>query len=245
MKKPASVAIWVLTGLALASPASAEARLKIIANGTFAAGSVDFEDTRTFTEFVEQGTLDTSYSADTAFGAELGVQYDFTRHLGLRASYSFLSRGQTTSYTAEFPHPLLFDRHRQVQGDLPGLSLGENAGRFDLVAGTDLGPVEVSVFGGVAVFLVEVELIEAVDYSHAYPYDTVTVGSVPTVSFEDKPVGFDAGVGLDYRFGKRFGLGAHLRFSRATLEVSPVPDSDPIEIRVGGIEVATGLRIVF
>jgi opacity protein-like surface antigen len=247
------VAFAVLAGLVPAAPAAAQVsttpaaapwRARVYVNGLFAPSSVDFSETRTFTEFAEQGRFDAQYAVDKGPGFEAGVQYNFTRQFGAAASFALASRDATGSFDADLPHPLYFDRSRALSGELTGLSYKETALHLSLVYNASSGSLDFFLFGGGSLIKVETDLLQEVRYSQSYPYDEVTLTGTPTLSVSDRPFGFHIGAALDYRLGKSFGLGAQARFSRATAKLAPEGGST-IQIDAGGFDVAAGVRVYF
>ncbi len=248
MNKQAAIAAAALFALLLAPGASAQVESskkgKFFVNGTLGLSTLDFAESWTFTEFVEEGTINASYSAEPSPGFEVGLAYEFMSHFGLRTSLTMAEYDESASYSASLPHPLYFDSPRQAEGDIQALSFKERVVYVDLVVSGAAGPLDLAAFGGVALVKVEGNLLQQINYSHSYPYDSVTVDSVPTTVVEDSAVGFDVGVSVDYRLGRYLGLGAQLRFSRATAELTH-PDREIIEVETGGLQAAAGLRFRF
>ena len=244
MKKPVFVVVASLASLAVSVPAQAEKRAKVFVNGTYGMETAEYSHATTSTQFLEEASFSSDHSADPVLGGEMGLQYNVTQRLGLRASYAFANRDLTASYAAQLPHPFFFDTHREVAGDVTELSYKESAGRLDVVLIAVSEPVEISVFAGLAMLQVEADLIEGIDFSEAYPYDTVTVESTNTSALTDTAIGFDAGVSLDFMLTESFGVGAEFRYSGATAELIPA-EGEPIELDLGGPEAAIGIRFAF
>jgi opacity protein-like surface antigen len=248
MNKLAAVAAAALLALLLVPSADAQVespkRGRLFLNGTLGLTTLDFAESWSFREFVEDASVDAGYSAEPGPGFEVGLQYRIVSRLGLRASFAVSEYDELASYSASLPHPLYFDSPREADGEIEALTLREQVAYVDLVVTGEAGPFDLAVFGGVALVEVEGHLLERIDYSHSYPYDTVTVDDVPTTVVEDSPVGFDAGVSVDYRLGRHLSLGAQLRFSRATAELSH-PDRETIEVETGGLQAAAGVRFQF
>jgi opacity protein-like surface antigen len=245
MNRSAFAFAAVLLG-SLAQPASAadQWRVRVYANGLFVPTSSDFSETRTFTEFAEEGRFDARYQAGTGPGFEAGIQYNVLRSFGLAVGFSLADRDATGSFEASLPHPLYFDRDRELAGDLSGLSYKETAIHVGLVYSGSSGSLGYFLFGGGSLIKVEADLLQSVQYRQSYPYDEVTLTGTPTLAASDRPTGFHVGGALDYRLGKNFGLGAQARFSRATAKLAP-PQGSAIEVSAGGFDVAAGLRVYF
>jgi hypothetical protein len=233
--------------LALAAfPAAAADRARIVLNGTWNPAPADFTTTRSFTEYVETGSLSTRYSAKDVFGPDIGVQVTLFRQLGVYAAYALATRDQTGSFEAAYPHPLYLNRPRRLSGELTGYELKESAAHLDLAYGGARGHIDYALFAGVSFWSVEADLVESVRYSQSYPYDEVTLSQLVRTRPKDSPTGFNAGGRLDYRFGKpgRVGLGVQLRYSAAKAKL-PAGESTVIDIDVGGFQAGAGIRFYF
>jgi opacity protein-like surface antigen len=205
---------------------------------------LDFDETRTFEEFVEQGSLSNHYSYDTGFGVYGGIQYDFVPRFGLRAAFSYVKRNGSARFEGQFPHPLFFERPREASGELSDLSHGETSGHLDLVYTAHAGAVDISLFAGGSIMQVESDLIGVIEKTETYPYDTVEVTGATTITVSDSPFGFNVGAGIDFRVSDSVGLGAQFFFSRAVAKLEPTPGST-FEFDAGGGHVTAGVRIKF
>ena len=238
--RPAAALTFVLL---IAGSAATAGEVRIFLNGLYNLSSLKYSDSRTVTEFAETGSLDTSYEGKKGPGVEGGFQYNFTRSLGAAASFAWLGRDATASYSASLPHPLYLNQPRKVSGDVDGLKFRETAVHVDLVVGGRSGSLRFGVFAGPSFFKIEGDLLDRITYSHTYPYDTVTVTGTPLVKGDDNPIGFNAGGGLDYVLGAHGALGIQARFSRSKAELAA--DQGVVKVDVGGLDVAFGVRIYF
>jgi hypothetical protein len=232
--------------LCLAPPLEAGDRFRLLASGTYAAATSGFSDSVRFTEFAEEGRIDSRYERGGGVGVDLGLEVFFTRHLGVHAAFSTASREASSSYSASLPHPFFFDQPREASGEEAGLGQSEIALHLDAVAGGGKGAFDCAIFGGATLFRVDSDLIETVRYDHGYPYDAVTVTGTNARSFSENPVGFNLGGRVDYRFGRsrRFGVGAIARYSRATVTITR-GIGDSLGFDAGGFQAGLGLRVYF
>src|SRR6185295_3169190 len=120
----------------------------------------------------------------------------------------------------------------------------ETAGHLNVVFFGHSGDLDLSAWGGVSLFQVEGDILTDVQYSEAYPYDTVTVTGTPTAKIDDSPIGFNVGGSVDFRFSKTIGLGVQARYSHAKAKLAG-GDGPEIEVDAGGFQVGGGLRIYF
>ena len=245
MRRTTIIGLLSLALLPVATPAQAQSKLRLYANGSYAPSSVSFSETLKFTEFAEEGSLEAQLKVKSGFGGDAGLDYYFSKNLGVRLGISLASRDASGSYTADLPHPLYLNQPRRVSGEVTGLSYKETAPYLDVVYRGSSGSLDVLLFGGASLIKVEAELLQRVQYTQTYPYDTVTVTSTPAVARSDSPFGFNVGGGLDYRFSHSVGLGVQAGYSRATAKLVPAEGSSAIEIKAGGFQVAAGLRVFF
>jgi hypothetical protein len=245
MFQPRIAAVAIAT-LLCAPALRAQDRVRLIVNGGFNPTTSDFSETRSFTEFVETATVKADYKTKSAFSPDVGVQVQLFNKLGAFVAYASTKRDETGSFDARLPHPLYLNRPRSLAGDLSGYRYQEQAVHLDLAYGAGQGHLDYALFAGVSRFSVKADLLDSVHYSHSYPYDSVTFGSAPAKSVKDTPLGFNAGGRLDYRFGqsRRFGLGALLRFSRATAKLKAT-DASTLEVDSGGLQAGIGARLYF
>jgi opacity protein-like surface antigen len=91
---------------------------------------------------------------------------------------------------------------------------------------------------------VRAELVQRVDYTQAYPFDTVTVTGTPLAATSDHAFGFNVGAGLDWQVARHVAIGTQVRFSHATISLEPTAE-DRVEIDAGGLQLTGGLRLDF
>jgi hypothetical protein len=235
-----------LAGLLLLwGPGSAAAGgARVLLTGVYAPETLRFAATRAFTEYAEAGSLEASQRSKPGFGGELGLEYDFTAHIGVRGSLAYVRRLGDARYEARLPHPLYLDQHRLVSGSAGGLDRREATLSLELVAILGSGPVQVSLLGGGAFFQVDVSVVGDLQKREAYPYDSVDVTGLSSRRLQDRPIGYTAAVGLDWRIGGHFGLGLQGRYSRARVRLQE-PEGDSLAFNAGGLQAGFGLRLLF
>jgi hypothetical protein len=64
------------------------------------------------------------------------------------------------------------------------------------------------------------------------------------VTVSDSQIGFNVGADLTYRFANNFGVGAMVRYARATAGLT-LDDGSALDVKVGGFQIGGGLRIRF
>jgi opacity protein-like surface antigen len=227
-----------------AAPADAPGPFRVSVHGGFVPGSPRFSGTRTFSEFAEQGRIESQYKEDPGPGFEASLAWKFRRRLGVSAAVSFDRRKEAGSFAAALPHPLYFGVPRRTAGDFRGGTRRETAVHLDLAFLGGSGRLQWSAFAGPSLIAVQADLVQRVDYTQAYPYDTVTVTGTSFERTSGHAVGLNLGAGLDWQVARHAAIGTQVRFSRATASLEPTAD-DRVDVRGGGAQVTAGLRLDF
>jgi opacity protein-like surface antigen len=221
---------------------AAEPRVALHANIALAAGELSVGATRTLSVLSRDVTVRAHYALEAAVGIDIGLQVAVTDNLGVRASFSHVTREGDGSLTAELPR-LPFGLPGAIDATLPDGRVAESAGHLDLVLGGALGPARASVFGGVTRFELDARLLgPATIVVPGLP--PIPIGTATVLEASDSPTGWNAGIGLDGRLADHLALGGLLRYShaKATLDA---PGFDPIDVDAGGVQVAAGVRLSF
>jgi len=209
----------------------------------------DFTDNVVFTEFAEEGTLTANYGPNG--GSELidvggGVRVWQNLAVGVAVSAFAINKG--ASVTAQIPHPFYFDRDRQItaQGQSgPIVGREEKAVHFQGIWMMPVNEVlEVAVFGGPTFFNIKQDLVTAVLFDQAYPYDTVSYRGATIGQQSGSKVGFNVGVDVSVYFSGNVGVGGLVRFSRSTIRL-PSEGGGTVAVDTGGIQMGGGLRVRF
>jgi opacity protein-like surface antigen len=241
--RTARIALAASVVLASSGAASA-ADITLSIQGAFAPSGSEFDGSRTFTEFAEEGRIDSQYDSGKGPGFEAGIAWNFKPNLGVALAGGLVSRDASATFQASLPHPLFLNQDREAEGTVEDLDFTETTGHLDLVYTGRSGSLDFSVFAGPSVFQVKADLLGQPTYSHTYPYDAVTNVNPARTSTDATGFGFNVGAGVAYRFSKSVGFGVQGRFSRASIELEP-EGGQAVELDAGGLQVAAGLRIYF
>jgi hypothetical protein len=227
--------------------APAPSRFRLVLNASFWPTQASFSDSRTFTEYAEPTTIQTSYEAGSGFGPDAAIQVSFFRGLGLLVGYSYVSRDVSGQVEVSRPHPLYLNRPRSASTELSGYGLTEGALHLDLAYASTAGHLDWALFAGATLFQVEADLLGVPTYDEAYPYDELSITATPSTTVTDNPVGFNVGGRLDYRFGRsrRFGAGVQAQFSTAGVALKAGKNATEARFDAGGLSVGAGLRVYF
>ena len=235
------------TTAARRSPAPAKRggkRFQFLGDLIVAPLAVDYAQNKAFKEYNEDASVSVQHKAKLGFGASLGLRYDFSEHLGAILTLGLVNRSASATYDAALPHPLYFNKKREVSGELSGATYRETTAHLDAAYLGKAGSLSYAVFAGPSYFSLSADLVESVQYSQSYPYDTVTVTSVPTSAESKTGIGFNVGADLDYSLGGSLSLGGQLRYSLAKITLEP-GEGDKTEIDAGGLQVSVGVRVRF
>jgi opacity protein-like surface antigen len=228
------------------APSDAErTRFVFLVNAGVLPAKLEFSESRTFTEFAEEGSLEVDSSYDLGFGGEIGLRFFFLEHVGAEAVFSYTRRNGSAEFTGEFPHPLFLARPRVVTGTVEDLEHEEATVHLNVVYGGESGKLGYALFGGASFFFqVKPSLIGQPEYTHAFPFDSITITDVPVLSESETKLGFDLGGELEYRFSEKVGAALAVRYSRASVEFA-VDEANSVKLDAGGAFVALGVRVRF
>jgi len=246
------VAAFVIAALAFASQASAQA-LPWEGRGFF---NVNFgiqmiaEDvattSSTFTLYDETGKLTTEQTIDSTapfldFGGGVRVGGNF----GVGFAYSRLSATGTAAVDAEVPSPIFYDAPRKVTASVDDLDHVENGYHFQalwMLPITDR--VDLMLSGGPSWFSLTKGIVTSPQITEVGPPYTTVNMTVTQTTTTGSQIGFNVGADLTIRIANNLGVGALVRYAGATVTIEP-ESGDPSDVKVGGFQVAGGLRIRF
>src|SRR5262245_37080269 len=219
---------------------AADTKGKLLVTGSFGVGAVDYSETRTFTQFVEQGRIDAAYTNSGKVGVELGLQYNLVPHFGLQAGYALNNRDTDATITASIPHPFYFNQPRTATAQATDYSYRESIIFVDLVGNGRSGKWEYDVFAGVSFFKVEPDVVSEIQFNQTYPYDSVTITGTPKTSLSANKTGYNVGANLDYHFSEHVGFGIQGRYSRAKFSFVTTPGNN-LDLDAGGFQAGAGI----
>lgn len=247
--------IGIVMVLAAAGPASAQATFQrpapsrgfISANGIYQATGSSFTDRFEFQEFVEEGSVETSFEAKPALGLDGTVGIRLWRGLGIGAGLTTYAPGSRNdgggTVTARIPHPLHFNQHREVTGDA-GLRRKETAIHGSLLYFLPArSKIQAIIGAGATFFQAEQSFVRDVQYTHEYPYDEATFTGVDHDTETASGFGFNASVDVAWRFSRSFGAGGLVRYTQGSLPFTP--GERELKVDVGGLQAGLGVRVFF
>ena len=241
-----SLIAWIAAGSSAEAQQKAARRQVIVEiDGTFAATARTFSDTSTPPIHGEPGRITARYDIPRAPGFNAGALVHVWRQLSAGVSYGQSSRSTSARITGSLPHPFFFSRNRQIEGTAAGANWKRSTlavqvrGSFPVARRTTL-----AIFGGPAWLATTQGVVEQVNYSEAYPYDTASFTSASVRDANKAKLSFVVGADVSYFLSRRLGVGGGFKYSAATIDL-PSLDSDPLETKTGGLDVTTGIRLRF
>lgn len=234
--------------LILGAPAIAAAqappaqRFRVGINGGVQASDRTLAQSFSVTKNLEATPIAVSASLKRGVWFDGGVLVRLAGRVGVAVSVSNLSRSESADVTAQVPHPFFFDRPRSVTGATPlrhretalhlqGSVLVRSSRRFDI-----------SVAGGPSIFSVAQNLVTDVAYTEEYPFDVAAFAAAPSTRLTKRVGGFNAGADVTWRLSPRFGMGALVRYTRASTTFA-ITEGNSTTLDVGGIQAGGGVRI--
>ena len=241
----------IVVGLLLMGGAHARAqsavsgdRVSLSVDSTYQTSSTTFTDVVHPTAFVEPAIISTVYRIGAAPGFDVGGAYRVWRNLAAGVNVSRISKSSDAPVSAQMPHPLYFNQRRLVPATAGGLNRVETAVHVQASWTLPISSSwQLAVSGGPTLFMVSQDLVQDVNISQTYPYDTATSTGVVTGRPSTSKVGFNAGADVAYFPARRYGVGLAVGYSQA--RVALPSDNGVAGVHAGGIHVGAGLRVRF
>ena len=226
-------------------PPRAPRQVIVEVDGTFVTTARGFSDAAAPLIHAEPGQLTAAYEVPRAAAFTIGGHVRVWRQISAGVSYGQSSRSTSAQITGSLPHPFFFSRNRPITGEVSNATRKDATvavqlrGSFPVARQTMLG-----VFGGPAWISVTQGIVEQINFSESYPYDTASFTSASVRNAKQTKAGFLVGADVAHFFSRRIGVGGGLRYSAATVTL-PSLDADVLEIKAGGLDVTTGIRLRF
>jgi Outer membrane protein beta-barrel domain len=177
---------------------------------------------------------------------DFAVGYRLYENLGVHVGYSYFSKTESPTLTAQIPHPFLGGINRTATASAGELSHSESAFHLHLLWMIPLSEeIEIAVLVGPSFYNIKQDFVETVSVVETPPdYTSVSISSVQQVEQSDTAVAFTAGLDGTYRLTPRFGIGAFFRYSGASADM-PLSGGNSVTVEAGGIQIGGGLRVRF
>jgi Outer membrane protein beta-barrel domain len=233
-------------GLLGAMPAAAQPlpRFTISVNGGYQPSSTSFDDRFTFDLNRETASVDADYSVDAGPLFDAGVGFRIWKGLGAGVAFSRFTVDSTGQAEATLPHPLFFQRNRQISGETTGITREESGihiqAQYQL---PPLGRFSVTLAGGPSVMDIRQSIVTDVNYTEEFPYDTATYVGVDSQRVSGTGTGFNAGADVRWMFTRNIGVGGLVRYTRASVDLTR--NNRTVTVDAGGMQVGGGVRLAF
>jgi hypothetical protein len=190
------------------------------------------------------------YDAPRGGSFDVGGGYWFSRHLGLGLALTGTAHKGPAEVYYERPHPNFFNRSASDTANTEDLTRAEGAVNFSLaVRAPSTGQVEFKAFAGPTFFRAEADAVDTIRYSQVWigTANVVEILSTGTRKVDSTAWGFHAGADVGFFFSRHVGFGLSGRFSRGevTIQDDNLIGEGPVDVKVGGTQIAGGLRIRF
>lgn len=247
MRHRSALLVLALLGSSLApAPAAAQygPRFTLAVNGGYQPSTTSFGDRFTFDLNREVATVQTTYPIDAGPLFDAGVSLRLWRGLGIGGAMSRFTADGVVQVEASLPHPLFFQRNREVSGESGGLTREETVihiqAQYQLPA---FGKLQIVVAGGPSVLDIKQSIATEVNYTEQFPYDAATFVGVDSRRISGTATGFNVGADLRWMFTRNIGVGGLVRFTRAKVDLEI--DNRTVQVDAGGAQVGAGLRLAF
>ena len=210
----------------------------------------DVTQTAEFPLYDETATWTAPHAVKGTPTFDIGGGYYVRRNVAVGLAYTMRSKHQRdVTVSANVPSPIFTDALRTATGDARGLEHSEQAVHLQALWRVPvLVEFDVHVFGGPTFFRVKDELINTVSINEADGnFSSINVGDIGVSSQSHSSLGFNLGVDTRYMLMRNVGVGAMLRYSRGTVDLTNAPGTTPekLTIDAGGLEIGAGLRFRF
>jgi hypothetical protein len=243
---PSTFGLVTVCGLLAAVPATAQPlpRFTISVNGGYQPSSTSFDDRFTFDLNRETASVDADYSVEAGPLFDAGVGFRIWKGLGAGIAISRFTVDSTGQAEATLPHPLFFQRNRQISGEMTGITREETG--IHIQAQYYLPPFGrfyVTLAGGPSVLDIQQSIVTDVNYTEEFPYDTATYVGVDSQRVSGTATGFNAGADVRWMFTRNIGVGGVVRYTRASVDLTR--NNRTVTVDAGGVQVGGGVRLAF
>jgi len=221
-------------------------RIYISVNGAYQTAGDNFGETVTFRENAEDGRFTTDYEVKSGPALNVSVGANIWHNVGVGVGVTRYSKNTPTAFSASVPHPLFFNRPRDVEGEVPGITREELA--VHVQARATFVPnrrIQAVVFGGPSFFSLKQDVVNDFEIDETYPYDTATFTRGITTRVDESKIGFNVGTDVGYFFTRQVGVGGSVQWAATTINVPSSGGTGTFDIKAGGLEVGAGVRFRF
>ena len=211
---------------------------------------------RSMALYDETADFDIRHASSRGVPLDASVGFRVWSNLSVGVGATYLRTGQGVDVTGTVPHPLFYDRPREVRQQPSGFRRTEIAAH--LQAGWTIplaGRLDLALSAGPSLLFVRHDSVSAIAVREVgAPYDQARTEVTRAAAVRKRVPGANVGVDLTYHFiarrnpGSVFwaaGIGIFARWTTGTATL-PEPEFDPDQtIEAGGLQAGAGLRFRF
>jgi len=239
------IAIFFILAPFAMSQENAQKNKKIFIRFNYNMGFSEADKSISWSEemYYENALYDINYKLERGNSFDVGVGYKFTDSIGVELGIDVCTRNISSDYSASIPHPLQFNSPRNDQ-KTGSYKLTENVAYLNLIYSVAFSKFSVDIFGGPAYFLSSTELINEINFSHSYPYESISIDA-SNEKLEKNSFGFNAGSSLNFYLAKSFGIFIKAQYFSGSADFDPSSDIPELTLPLGGFKAGAGLKILF
>ena len=243
--------LTVVFAVASATPALAQrddlkGRFSVHVNGGFQSGTDTVRRTFVFRAYGEDARFDENHETQTGNLLNLGGSLRVWEQLRVGASYSQLTKADSTQLTGTVPNPIAINAPRMIDQQTLSLAHEQRATHLYVAWVVPINDkLDVAVLGGPSFFSLTQGIVSGVSLREVSgpPWPQVASDGVTTGEFKKNGIGVHVGADVSYMVTPNFGLGGFLRFAQGSIDVPSLGGDRPLN--VGGIQTGGGVRLRF
>jgi hypothetical protein len=220
-------------------------RLRISVNGGIQPSTSSFDSSTAPPVYLENSNVKTTYKGAQGPLFDGGVDFLMGGRFGVGVAVSWFSRKSDGAVDAAIPHPFFFHTPRTITGTASGLAAEFRHARPGGVVLRPAAKVDVALAAGPSFFNVTQDFVTDVSYTDTYPYDSPVFTAAISKQASSHKTGFNASADVGLRVSRSVGVGALVRFSKATMEFAVPNGSATTKSNAGGLQAAGGIRLYF
>ena len=211
----------------------------------YRATSITFDDSAAPVINLEPASISVKYAVPSAISFSAGAGWRVWKQLGVGVNVTRYSGEGDAEIDASIPHPFVFAQGRAIEGTVGGLKRDELSVAMQIRGVVPVSTrMSLTVFGGPAWISATQATVTGIHYTDSYPYDTASFQSADLGSSKQSGLGVGVGADLAYFFSKQIGVGFGARFLTANVDLAGMSGTT-VKSKVGGVDVAGGLRVRF
>ena len=221
-------------------------RFSVHVNGSFQSGTDTVRRTFVFRAYGEDARFDENHETKNGNILDLGGSIQLWEQLRVGASYSQLTKADSTRLTGTVPNPIAINAPRTI--DPQALSLVHEERATHLYAAWVVpinDKLDVAVLGGPSFFNLTQGIVAGLSIREVSgpPWPEVGLEGVTTGEFKKNGIGVHVGADVSYMAMPNFGLGGFLWFAQSSIDVPSLAGARPLN--VGGVQAGGGIRLRF